>query len=137
MHDGPVTEKGVQPATWPPAAQEAPESEPQEETQAADPGAEAPVQTAKQRADDELFFLRMLKPFTRYQPVVAALRSGEPRVVVGLGEASHHEVAPRSAVALAERLGTPPVTFPGDHGGFMADPVGFADALSKVLAVTL
>ena len=42
---------------------------------------------------------------------------------------------------MAERLGTPPVTFPGDHGGFLGgehgqtgEPDAFAATLHKVLA---
>jgi pimeloyl-ACP methyl ester carboxylesterase len=127
MYDGLVTEAGVPPVSWPPQGQEPGGAEGEDAVQ-------APPPTAKQQADDELFFLRMLKPFTRYRPVVDVLRGPSPRVVIGVGEASRGEVAPRSAVALAERLGTEPALFPGDHGGFMGDPVGFADALRKALA---
>jgi pimeloyl-ACP methyl ester carboxylesterase len=116
MHDGPVTEAGVPPAEWSPAGA----------------SGEAPEPSAKQQADDELFFLRMLKPFTRYQPEVDVLRAGSPRVVVAVGETSRGEVARRSAEALAERLGTAPVRFPGDHGGFMADPAAFAARIRQV-----
>ena len=118
--DGPVPEAGVPEASWtPPGAPE--------------PAEEPAAPSAKQPADDELFFLRMLKPFTRYQPDVSALRSGAPHVVIAVGEASHQEVAVRSARALADQLGVPPTTFPGDHGGFMADPAAFADAVASVL----
>ena len=116
MHDGPVTEAGVPPAEWSPAGADG----------------EAPEPSAKQQADDELFFLRMLKPFTRYQPEVDVLRAGSPRVVVAVGETSRGEVARRSAEALAERLGTAPARFPGDHGGFMADPAAFAARIRQV-----
>lgn len=122
MHQGPVPEAGVQPATWPPPGHEAPADD------------EAPAQpSAEQQAHDDLFFLRMLKPFTRYQPAVDALGSGQPRIVVGLGAASRDELAVRSAVALAEQLGTTPFPFPGEHAGFMGDPVGFAASLRQVL----
>lgn len=76
----------------------------------------------------------MLKPFTRHEPAVEALRSGGPRVVIAVGEASRGELARRSSDALADRLGTSPSTFPGDHAGFMANPEGFAAAIHKVLA---
>jgi hypothetical protein len=46
-----------------------------------------------------------------------------------LGGAARH----RAGVALAERLGTPPVTFPGDHGGFGSRPGPFAETLHRVL----
>jgi pimeloyl-ACP methyl ester carboxylesterase len=133
MYDGLVTEAGVPPVTWPPQGQDATDVEEPGGTEGEEAGQAPPAQSAKQQADDELFFLRMLKPFTRYQPVVDALRGPGPRVVIGVGEASRTELAPRSAIALAEQLGTEPALFPGDHGGFMGDPVGFADALRKVL----
>jgi pimeloyl-ACP methyl ester carboxylesterase len=123
MHDGPMTEAGPAPAQWPPAGGGGEEGPPQE-------------RSAKQLADDGVFFLRMLKPFTRYQPPVDALRSAGPRVVVAVGENSGGEIAGRSAEALAEQLGTDPVRFPGDHGGFMADPAGFAAAIRQVSAAS-
>jgi pimeloyl-ACP methyl ester carboxylesterase len=128
MHDGPVTEAGVPPATWPPAGQ----GDGSGEDPGATPGPE-PAVSQKQRDDDELFFLRMLKPFTRYEPAVDSLRSGQPRVVVAVGAASGEEIAARSAVALAKELGISTTTFPGDHGGFMADPAGFAATIRDVL----
>ncbi len=121
MHDGPIPDDGPPPATWPPPGVDLPE------------GAAPPEPSAKQQADDETFFLRMLKPFTRYQPPIEALLSG-PRVVVAVGAASRGEMARRSADALAERLGQTATVFPGDHGGFMADPAGFATAIREVLA---
>jgi pimeloyl-ACP methyl ester carboxylesterase len=132
MHDGPVTEAGARPAAWPPAGSDGEEAQTQggEDSD----GVEAPPEaSAKQQADDELFFLRMLKPFTRYQPPVAVLSSGGPRVIVAVGATSGSELARRSAEALAERLGTSPIVFPGDHGGFMANPAAFAGTIRQVL----
>lgn len=121
MHNGPIPDDGPPPATWPPPGMEPPED------------AAPPEPSAKQQADDETFFLRMLKPFTRYQPPIEALRSG-PRVVVAIGAASGDELARRAADALAERLGQTATRFPGDHAGFMSDPPGFATAIRDVLA---
>jgi pimeloyl-ACP methyl ester carboxylesterase len=131
MHAGPVTADGVPPVEWPP-----PGAEPTGAQDSPEPDAGQPPQerSQKQAADDELFFLRMLKPFTRYQPDVEALRSGRPRVVVAVGAASRGEVAARSATALAERLGTATTSFPGDHGGFLSDPEAFAARLRQILA---
>lgn len=122
MHDGPVTEAGIPDAQWPPPGMEVPEDQ-----------GPPPEPTAEQQADDALFFLRMLKPFTRYQPEIDALRS-EARVVVVIGADSHGELARRSADALAQRLGSTATVFPGDHGGFMGDPAGFATKIREVLA---
>ena len=133
MHDGPVPEGGVPPATWPPPGQDTAGDQGQG---ADDAGQATPEPSEKQQADDELFFLSMLKPFNRYQPDVDALRSGKPLVVVAVGETSRGELARRAADALAERLGTPATTFPGHHGGFMDDPAGFARTIREVLSET-
>ena len=93
-----------------------------------------PEPSAKQQADDELFFLRMLKPFTRYAPDVTALRDGPVRVRVAVGAASGAEVARRSAEALAAELGQQAIVLPSHHAGFMEDPAGFAAAVREVLA---
>jgi pimeloyl-ACP methyl ester carboxylesterase len=132
MHDGPVADAGVQPAAWPPAGSDGEQGE-AEDSEDVDGLETPPEASAKQQADDELFFLRMLKPFTRYQPPVEALRWGGRRVIVAVGATSGDEFARRSAEALADQLGTPPVVFPGDHGGFMADPAAFAGTIREVL----
>lgn len=124
MFDGELTGPSVPPASWTPPGQQS------------DAG-DAPqpqARSAKQEADDALYFLRMLRPFTRYRPDVEALRSGAPRVVIGVGETSGAGVAIRSARALAAELGVEPTVFPADHGGFLADPEGFAEVLRPLFA---
>ena len=80
---------------------------------------------------------------THYEPDLDALRAASTRIVVAVGAESSGEMANRSGVALAERLGTTPVTFPGDHGGFLGgeygmtgDPGSFAVTLREVLPAT-
>ncbi len=128
MYDGPVPDDGVPPASWPPPGMGSPGDE------GGDDGAPPapPEPSPKQAADDELFFLRMLKPFTRWQPPVDALRT-HGGVVVAVGQESHQESARRSGEALADLLGTTPVELPGGHGGFMGDAAGFAEAVRKLL----
>ncbi len=77
---------------------------------------------------------------THYQHDFDALRAASTRVVIAAGAESQGELANRAAVALAERLGTRPVTFPGGHGGFLGgeygmtgDPDAFATTLRQVL----
>lgn len=53
--------------------------------------------------------------------------------MVGVGAASKGQLAHRTGLALAEKLGVDPVVFPGDHGGFMGQPGEFAQALQEVL----
>lgn len=125
MHRGPVTEAGVPPVTW----------WPPQGADSGDPAAPSPTpeQVEKQQADDALFFLRMLQPFTRYRPSVDSVGSAGPRIVIAIGETSEEELSGRSTRALAQQLGTPPVTFPGDHAGFVADPAAFAERLLQTL----
>jgi pimeloyl-ACP methyl ester carboxylesterase len=62
-----------------------------------------------------------------------ALRAAPTRIVLGVGTQSGQMLAGRAAVAVAERLGTTPVTFPGGHDGFLSDPGAFAAVLRTVL----
>jgi pimeloyl-ACP methyl ester carboxylesterase len=83
----------------------------------------------------EYFLAHGIRPLSGYVPDVAALRAGSPRIVVGVGQTTPRpQLAYRGAVALAEQLGTAPVAFPGDHGGFGSRPAEFAATLHEVLA---
>ncbi|XVQ09755.1 alpha/beta fold hydrolase [Spirillospora sp. CA-255316] len=69
-----------------------------------------------------------------------ALRAASTRIVVGVGATSGETLAARAAAAVAARLGSAPVTFPGDHAGFLGgeygstgEPEAFAATLRKVL----
>lgn len=80
---------------------------------------------------------------THYQHDFEALRAASTCIVVGVGADSDGEMAHRAGAAVAERLGTTPVTFPGGHGGFLGaeygpggDPEAFATTLRRVLAET-
>jgi hypothetical protein len=60
--------------------------------------------------------------------------------VVGVGAESEGQMAYRGGLGVAERLGSEPVTFPSNHGGFLGgefgfkgDPDGFAATLREVL----
>jgi pimeloyl-ACP methyl ester carboxylesterase len=79
------------------------------------------------------FLAHELRGTAHYQPDIAALTRGPARVVVGIGATSRGQLAHRTGVALADRLGTPPVEFPGDHGGFLAASGEFADTLRTAL----
>jgi pimeloyl-ACP methyl ester carboxylesterase len=84
-------------------------------------------------ANSARFFGHELRGTTRYLPDVAALTAGRTRVVVGIGVASGGLDTYLTSTALAKLLGTPPVEFPGDHGGFLVQPMEFAEVLRKVL----
>jgi pimeloyl-ACP methyl ester carboxylesterase len=68
-----------------------------------------------------------------YQHDLAALGTAPTRIVIGVGTQSSQQLPGRAALAVAERLGSAPVTFPGGHDGFMTDPGEFAAVLRGVL----
>ena len=92
--------------------------------------------SSQQIAHGTRFLAHELRGTARYLPDIAALTRGPARVVVGIGAASGGLLTYRTSVALAEQLGIPPVEFPGDHGGFIGQPVEFAKTLRRVLADT-
>jgi pimeloyl-ACP methyl ester carboxylesterase len=69
-----------------------------------------------------------------YEPEFDALIAGSTRIVPGVGEESRGELANEGGLALAKRLGTQAVVFPGAHGGFDSHAPEFADKLREVLA---
>ena len=75
-----------------------------------------------------------------YEHDFAALRAASTRIVIGVGEESGQTVTGRASVAVAGRLGTMAVTFPGGHDGFlggeyggMGKPDAFAATLRTIL----
>jgi pimeloyl-ACP methyl ester carboxylesterase len=77
---------------------------------------------------------------THYQFDFDALRAASTRIVIGVGAESAGELASRAGIAVAERLGTTPVTFPSGHAGFLGgeygqtgDPDAFAATLRTIL----
>ena len=90
---------------------------------------------------DDLMLGANIVTVTRYQPDVDALRAASTRIVLAVGAGSEGELAHRGAEAIAELLGMSPVTFPGDHGGFLGgeygqtgEPDAFAAKLRDVLS---
>ena len=89
--------------------------------------------------DDALVGLNM--PSTPgYRHDFDALRAASTRIVVGVGAQSAQMLAGRAGIAVAERLGTAPVTFPGGHDGFVGGEyggMGEADAFAITLREVL
>src|SRR5512143_4172667 len=76
-----------------------------------------------------------------YEPDYDALRAASTRIVIGVGAQSGRMMAGRGASGVAQGLGTPPVTFPGGHDGFLGgeygqtgEPDAFAATLREVLS---
>jgi pimeloyl-ACP methyl ester carboxylesterase len=80
------------------------------------------------------FFDHELRPTTQYLPDIDALKTSPSRVVIGIGVESGRLLTYRTSVALCDLLGSTPVEFPGDHGGFLGAPTEFADTLRTVLS---
>ena len=101
-------------------------------TQAEDAAPQPP--SAEMVATSERFFGHGLLPITFYQPDIAALQSAPTRVMIAGGTTSKGAFPQRTAAALAERLGTPLIEFPGGHTGFTSDSKEFAAVLRRTLA---
>jgi clorobiocin biosynthesis protein CloN7 len=93
-----------------------------------------PQPSAEAVATSERFFGHGLLPIALYQPDFSALEGGPARVVVAGGTTSKGEFAQRTAAALAERLATSLIDFPGGHAGFASDARVFAPVLRRTLA---
>jgi pimeloyl-ACP methyl ester carboxylesterase len=97
--------------------------------------------TADDGARDDLMLGSNIVTVTHHRPDVDGLRAASTRIVLAVGAESDGELAHRGGEAVAELLGTSPVTFPGGHGGFLGgeygqtgDPAAFAAKLREVLA---
>jgi pimeloyl-ACP methyl ester carboxylesterase len=106
---------------------------------APDPGAFGLPTEDDGSRDDPLVGQNMIS-CTHFQPDFDALRAASTRIVVAIGEESSNVLTGRASMAVAERLGTVPVTFPGGHTGFLGGEYGqtgkpdaFAATLRHVL----
>jgi clorobiocin biosynthesis protein CloN7 len=102
------------------------DAEPQPQPQPQSPSAEA-------IATSDRFFRHGLLPIALYQLDVSALQGAAVRIVVAGGTTSKGQFAQRTAAALAERLGTPLIDFPGGHAGFSTDAEDFVGVLRSTL----
>ena len=92
----------------------------------------------------DLMFAHQMLWLVTYEPDYEALRRASTRIVVAAGVESEGIMAGRGAYAVAERLGTNVVVFPGGHNGFMGgeygqppgEPEAFAAKLREVLATS-
>jgi hypothetical protein len=89
---------------------------------------------------DDVLLGQNLRSCTGYRPDPDALRAAGTRIVLARGASSARIMAARAADAVAAAIGTEPVVFPGDHGGFLGgeygmrgEPDGFAARLREVL----
>lgn len=81
------------------------------------------------------FFIGYLsEAVAAYLPDIEALRTSPTTLVITAGEKSVGQIAHRAASALAEALGRPLISLPGDHTGTPDNPAEFALAVHEQLA---
>lgn len=87
----------------------------------------------QQVTSERFWFAHELRPTTGWVPDPPLLRSVPTRVIVGIGAESTGQFCDHTSRELASALDVDPVLFPGDHTGFVHDPVTFAARLQEVL----
>jgi len=92
-----------------------------------------PEMLERMRSIADHFLAHLLRPTALYRPQIEALRTGAAKIVVAGGTTSKGQLAHRTALALAERLGTKIVDFPGSHVGFREQPGPCAQLLCQLL----
>jgi pimeloyl-ACP methyl ester carboxylesterase len=85
-----------------------------------------PTEDDGSRTDVMLGEHQIMMTCTHYEPDFDALGSASTRIIPAAGEESQGQMASRGAAAVAERLGTEPVSFPSHHGGFLGGEYGYA-----------
>lgn len=81
----------------------------------------------------EAFFRHDAGAVAHYALDIPALKAVQTQIVPAGGAEGHDKFPYHCAVALAELLGKPLVTFPGTHAGFVDYPREFAEKLMGVL----
>jgi len=100
-----------------------------------EPTAEEKEQQALMMGNMNYFFGRYIRNIGRYEPDLDGVAKARCRVVGAIGEDSTDgQLARLGGKRLAEIVGSEPVVFPGDHGGFDGRPKEFAAKLIEVLA---
>src|SRR5690349_20190998 len=79
------------------------------------------------------FFKHDASAVAQYALDLAALQAVQQQLVIAGGSEGHDFFPYRCAVALAERLETTVIDFPGHHAGFVNHPKEFAEKLREVL----
>jgi hypothetical protein len=75
-----------------------------------------------------------MMPLSLYRADLDVLRSGKVPVVVGIGEESVGQSIEGMGKALANKLGSESLFFPGDHFGFEAQAETFAQTLHQAFS---
>lgn len=98
-----------------------------------EPDVVLPQPTPQIEANLKFFFENDALGVNNYRLDVAALKAMSTRIVAAGGRSSHGSLPRRGAEALAAKLGTTLIKFPGSHMGWLFRPKEFAAKLSDVL----
>jgi pimeloyl-ACP methyl ester carboxylesterase len=98
-----------------------------------EPDVELPRQSSQRAANLEFLLAHDAPAVRRHKLDVAALQAVSSRIVLAGGRTSRMFLAYRCAAALADRLGTEVMEFPGGHSGFVTHPRAFAERLREIL----
>lgn len=99
-----------------------------------EPGVERPKSNREVAAAfADALFKYNVPAVRRYKLDFDALKDAPGRIVLGGGGSGRKHVDYRSAVAVAERLGTAFVEFPGHHTGYFTHPRAFAAKVREVI----
>jgi hypothetical protein len=99
----------------------------------AEPDPQAQAMMARMGRNFAFFIGYEVPGFAGYTPDVSAIRGSAAHIVMAAGLESAGEPPARCSTAVADLLGSSPVVFPGDHGGFGNRSAEFAARLSGVL----
>ncbi|GLZ80006.1 hydrolase [Actinorhabdospora filicis] len=99
-----------------------------------EPPAEVPPRMARMMAQTRIFLGEILVPYSSHDLDVAALDT--TRLTLAAGEDSRGKPIRRPVDALADRLGTTVLEFPGGHVGYIQDVAGSARILREALIAT-
>lgn len=99
-----------------------------------EPPADIPPQMRRMMAQTPIFLGEILVPYSSHDLDVAALDT--TRLTLAAGADSRGKAIRRPVDALAARLGTGVLEFPGGHVGYIQDVAGAARILRETLAAT-
>jgi len=86
-------------------------------------------------AANQVFWLEHeVRPYPRFVPDVAALRSAARQLVLAVGREPPDAMLAQPARCLARAVGAPVAEFAGGHVGYMTHPERFAEELAALLA---
>lgn len=102
-----------------------------------EPDADLPEQGERPFENTMFLLKREFAMYESYRFDFTALRSTliQARIVIAAGSSGRAHVGYQNAVAMADRLGTTVVEFPGHHVGYVSHPRAFAARLQEVLVM--